>query len=75
MTERQLYTVREFCQRNSIGRTKFFELKKANAFRVVRLDGRLMIPAASEQEWHKLLADRALTPGKTPGAAPRPIPT
>ncbi len=48
---RALYTVREFCWRNSIGKTKFFELVKANALHVVRLDGRLMIPADSEKEW------------------------
>ncbi len=49
--ERRLYTRREFCKRNSIGKTKFFELVKADAFRVVRLDGRVMIPADSEEEW------------------------
>lgn len=49
--ERQLYTRKEFCQRNKIGKTKFFELVKADAIHAVKLDGRVMIPAASEARW------------------------
>lgn len=51
MIERQLYTRKEFCQRNGIGKTKFFELVKIGALRVVRLDGRVMVPAPSEARW------------------------
>jgi hypothetical protein len=37
MTDRQLYTVKEFCHRNSIGKTTFFELVKTGAVRTVKL--------------------------------------
>jgi 4'-phosphopantetheinyl transferase EntD len=55
MTDRQLYTVKEFCHRNSIGKTTFFELVKTGAVRTVKLGVKTLVPAESEREWHASL--------------------
>jgi hypothetical protein len=67
MTDRQLYTVKEFCHRNSIGKTTFFELVKTGAVRTVKLGVKTLVPAESEREWHASLNP---APGSTPDQKP-----
>ncbi len=53
--ERALYTVAQFCARNNIGRTQFYELVKAGTLEVVKVGVRTMVMAASERAWHESL--------------------
>jgi hypothetical protein len=54
--DRALYSVREFCRRNSIGKTTFFALVRAGAVVTVKVGTRTLVPASSEQAWHDTLA-------------------
>jgi hypothetical protein len=53
--DRALYSVREFCRRNSIGKTTFFELVKSGAVVTVKVGTRTLVPADSERAWHATL--------------------
>ena len=52
MTERQMYTVREFCERNAISRATFYRMLAVGEIKVVKVGKRTLVPAASEREWH-----------------------
>jgi len=44
MMEPEHYRVNDFCRLHSIGRSKFYELVQAGRIRVVKLDGRTLVP-------------------------------
>jgi excisionase family DNA binding protein len=46
--DRQFYTVKEFCRRNSIGKTFFYELVKGGTIAVVKCGRKTLVPALSE---------------------------
>jgi len=54
-TDRAMYSVREFCRRNSIGKTTFYELVKAGSVVTVKVGSHTLVPAASESAWHASL--------------------
>jgi excisionase family DNA binding protein len=61
--ERAFYTVREFCYRNSIGKTLFYELVQDGTIPTVKVGRRTLIPAVAEREWHaKILAPQPTKP-------------
>mgnify|MGYP001765149278 CR=1 FL=1 len=45
-SERNAYSVDEFCHRVSISRASFYRLAKAGKIRLVRIGGRTVVPAA-----------------------------
>lgn len=53
---RMLYSVQEFCRRNSIRPNTFYKLVHAGAIKPVKVGTRTLIPAASERAWHESLA-------------------
>jgi excisionase family DNA binding protein len=54
--ERALYSVKEFCRRNSIGKTTFYELVKTGAVETVKVGSHTLVPATSETAWHATLS-------------------
>jgi hypothetical protein len=70
MTGRQMYTVKEFCWRNSIGKTTFFELVKTGAVRTVKLGVKTLVPAESEREWHASLIHTSIHPSPPDAGKP-----
>ena len=63
---RAFYTVAEFCERNSIGKTLFYELVQAGDIQVVHVGRRSLVPAASEAAWHA-----KILPATVPVSIPR----
>jgi len=55
MNSQQLITVKSFCYRNSIGRTKFYQLVQNGDLVPVKLGGKTLIPIGEEQRWQKSL--------------------
>lgn len=53
MTERKLYSVREFCERNSISRTTLWRLIKAGVLQKVKAGRKALVTAESERAWHE----------------------
>ncbi len=51
----QLFTVKTFCYRNSIGRTKFYQLVQSGDLRPVKLGGKTLIPLSEERRWQDSL--------------------
>jgi len=55
MIERQLYSVSEFCRRNTISRDTFYKLLKTGRISAVKVGGRTLVPAEVERAWHASL--------------------
>ncbi len=58
-TDRKFYSVREFCHRNSIGKTTFFALVKSGAITTLKMGARTLVSAESEKAWHETLGARS----------------
>ena len=55
--ERRAYDVNGFCARYSIGRTKFYEEKRAGRLRVKHVGKRMIILTDDAEEWLRNLPD------------------
>lgn len=55
-SERQLYPVKEFCRRNGIGKTTFYELVGQGKLQIVHVGRKALVPAWVEAQWHKSLS-------------------